>query len=219
MSFDIHTHNLLSSKYSVRNVIVGKETIPEGKSYSLGIHPWYTEEPKLLLQNLESELKKKDKHLIFIGECGLDKIRGEGISVQKELFESQVYLSEKYEKPLIIHCVKAFNEIINTKKKLKPVQPWIIHGFNRKMTIAKSLIENGCYLSFGYKFLKTQNGAEVLKSVPMSKVFFETDDNLANTIEEVYNLASEILQINIKTLIKKIEKNVCQVTGWKEPNY
>jgi Tat protein secretion system quality control protein TatD with DNase activity len=75
------------------------------------------------------------------------------------------------------------------------------------------------YLSFGGEFLKTKNGVEVLKHTPISKVFFETDDNLAITIEEVYILASEILQINTKTLTKKIEKNLCQVTGWKEPNY
>ncbi len=216
---DIHTHNQRAYKKSILNVIVGKDAIPEDRDYSLGIHPWSVEEGELLLQDMERALKKEDKHLVFIGECGIDRIKGGAMRSQEELFESQVFLSEKYHKPLMIHCVKAYNEVIHIKKKLNPTQPWVVHGFNRKGTIAKTLLENGFYLSFGYNFLKTQNGVEVLKNTPISKVFFETDDNLSVTIEEVYNLASEILQINIKTLIKKIEKNVCQVTGWKEPNY
>lgn len=218
MFFDIHTHNTLSSKHSVLNVVLGKDVIPEGRNYSMGIHPWYINNPELLLCKLENELKNKNKHFVFIGESGLDKTQGGAMNNQEDLLRAQIYFSEKYQKPLILHCVKAFNEIIGMKKNINPSQPWIIHGFNRKSTIAKSLLDSGCYLSFGYNFLQTPNGKKVLQNTPITKVFFETDDNLAFTIKDVYILASEILQLNIEILIKKIENNVCQITGWKDLN-
>jgi TatD DNase family protein len=76
------------------------------------------------------EEKLKDENCFALGECGLDKITASDFELQKVVFKKQIQLSEKHQKPLIIHCVKAHQELIEIKKELKPKQVWIFHGFN-----------------------------------------------------------------------------------------
>ena len=61
----------------------------------------------------------KDASCLALGECGLDKKVQTPLDLQQEVFERQLTLAEKYKKPVIIHCVAAFQELIAIKKKLK----------------------------------------------------------------------------------------------------
>lgn len=218
MFIDIHTHKNKEKPESVYNVILGRDIIIQKGWFSLGVHPWYLENYEKQLIVLKLMLRKGDQNFVFIGECGLDKLIDVDIALQIKVFELQIELSEKYRKPLVIHCVKFYNELLKLKKEMKPTQYWIIHGFNRKKSIADSLLANGFCLSFGIKYLKTSNGKEVLKNMSLQQLFFETDDDIDVSIEEVYNLASEILQIELEELKIQIKKNLWKVTGWKEQN-
>jgi len=213
MFIDIHSHQLNSASNSVFNSIVNRNIIPTEKWFSLGIHPWYIDEVNQQFIILEIELKKNNSNFLFIGECGLDKVKGSEYSKQEEVFRKQIAFSEKYKKPLIIHCVKAFNELIKLKKELSPTQLWVVHGFNRKSSIAKSLLEEGMFISFGLSSLKSSNGKEVLEKTALNKMFFETDDDNTSSIEEVYILASEILKVDIEILKNTIKDNLWQIIG------
>ncbi len=219
MCIDIHTHHPKADKSSVYNVVLGQDKIPSNGFYSVGIHPWFSRAGNKLLEQLKQELNQSNKQLLFIGECGLDKLKGVSFPKQQNLFLQQVLLSEEYEKPLLIHCVKSYNELIRIKKEISPKQQWIVHGFNRKVSVAEMLLAENMYLSLGLRFLKTQQGVSVLKRIPLSKLFFETDDDSFSSIEEVYILASEILQVSKTKLKQQIGKNLCRVIGWKELNF
>ena len=56
-------------------------------------------------------------------EAGLDKLASADILLQKEVLIRQILLSESVGKPLVIHCVKAFNELIELKKRYRPQMP------------------------------------------------------------------------------------------------
>lgn len=220
MFIDIHTHICTKKNMSIFNVIAGKDTPPKGNWFSIGIHPWYSNlDINNLVKNINRELKINNEKLLFIGECGLDKVKGIEFKKQEEIFISQIEISEKHNKPLIIHCVKSYNELLYIKKTLNPKQNWIVHGFNRKETIAKELIDKGMYLSFGYSFLKTKTGKKVLKTTPLNRFFLETDNNIEANIEEVYILASRILDIDLYFLKSNIKENLWKVIGLKEQNY
>lgn len=219
MFIDIHTHDSKSNKNSIYNVVLGKDTVPKTGWYSIGVHPWYLEGAKKKLKAFESTLDTNNPNLVFVGECGLDKMIATDLALQEIVFKAQIELSEKYKKPLTVHCVKAFNELIQIKRVVNPIQTWIIHGFNRTGTIASSVLKEGFYLSFGYKYLKTEIGKEVLKTTPIEKIFFETDNNTSFSIEEVYILGAEILQVELEQLKIQIKKNLWKVTGWKEQSY
>ena len=93
-----------------------------------------------------------DPSVIALGEAGLDKSIDAPLSLQTEVFTEQVKLSEAFRKPLVIHCVKAWDELLAVKKDLNPQMPWVIHGFRGNDILAEQLIRKGLYLSFGMKF-------------------------------------------------------------------
>ena len=89
---------------------------------------------------------------IAIGEAGFDKLRGPSPELQRKVFEEQVAISEELKKPVVIHCVRAWDELLAVHKKLKPKMPWLIHGFRGNTELAAQLLSKGMYLSFWFDF-------------------------------------------------------------------
>ena len=143
--FNAHTH-LSNTTTSIYNLIVGKNNSTSG-FFSAGIHPWYINESKTQFEELL--VLVKNQKCLAIGECGLDKLCSSPFGQQMEVFKKQIELAEKLQKPLIIHCVKAFDELLKIKKSSKTGVPWVIHGFNQKNEMAKQLLAQGFYFSFG----------------------------------------------------------------------
>ena len=122
------------------------------------------------------------------------------MSIQEAVFERHILLSEKYCKPLVIHCVKAFSELVAIKKKHRPTQRWIVHGFANNINIANMLLAEGIVLSFGKNlFNPRSNATKVLPRVSDMSFFLETDDNDIS-IKDIYAKAAEILGWEINKL-------------------
>jgi TatD DNase family protein len=179
-------------------------------NYSIGIHPWHIK-GDTILSNLEI-LKSKllDKKCLAVGECGLDKRIEIPMDSQQIVFENQLLLAEYYKKPVIIHCVAAFHELISIKKNKKITVPMIVHGFSKNSIIASQLIENGFYLSFGKALIQNPDLETVFQSIPNERIFLETDTT-SNEIQEVYALAAKYKKLEINTLKEIIEENFNRV--------
>ena len=136
----------------------------------------------------------------------MDKLIAVDFELQKEVFKKQIQLSEKYKKPLIIHCVKAHQEIIEIKKEVNPKQVWILHGFNKNKQLAESLLKNGIILSFGSAIIKNKKLQEVLVELPISSLLLETDASELE-IQEIYQKASEIKNSSLIDLQVAIYQN------------
>ena len=175
-------------------------------NYSIGIHPWYIDETRLAtdLQIIEEKLKLSE--CLALGECGLDKRIEVPMALQIEVFEKQIALAEKYQKPLVLHLVAAFDELIEIKKRLKVSVPIVIHGFSKSEQLAKQLIDNGFYLSFGKYLLRNKEMEAVFKSIPNDKFFLETD-TIEETLEEVYQKAALCKTISVEELQEMVKKN------------
>ncbi|MEN2415935.1 TatD family hydrolase [Flavobacterium mesophilum] len=174
--------------------------------YSIGIHPWYISD-----ERLESDLKIIEEKLqiencLAIGECGLDKRIEQPFENQVLVFEKQLILAEKYKKPVVIHCVAAFQEVIEIKKKLKISVPMIIHGFSKNSQLANQLIAAGFYVSFGKYLLRNPELKSVFQNVPNDKFLLETD-TIEEGIQQVYDLASKYKEMNLKELQEIISSN------------
>jgi len=159
---DFHTHQAPTDTVtSVRSLLLSEfERITEHDLFSIGIHPWYTEGIEFENQFAELELLLKRNNVIALGEIGLDKHRGAPIEKQIELFERQVQIAEKYRKPVVIHCVRAWSELLESRKRIKPSTPWAIHGFRGQSELAKMLLNAGIYLSFGPETLNASEGLQ-----------------------------------------------------------
>jgi TatD DNase family protein len=204
--FDAHTHSLSSGK----NVFSILNTYPNSldftQPFSIGIHPWFLNKEKIEEHLLIVESKLHHKNCLAIGECGLDKMIAIDFELQKEVFKKQIQLSEKYTKPLIIHCVKAHQEIIKIKKEVNPKQVWIVHGFNKNKQLAESFIKNGIILSFGAAIIQNIKLQKVFLELPILSILLETDASEFE-IQEIYQKASEIKNSSLEDLQEVIRQN------------
>ena len=217
---NIHTHFATSDKnvFSIQNFtqnewenaafVIARNEATEGWHFaSVGIHPWF-----LTKENGEKDLETlaellKNPNVLAFGECGLDKLKGESLDLQTLFFEAQISLAEAVQKPLIIHCVRAFNEIIAVKKRLKPSVPLVIHGFNKNEIVLAELLKNGFYISIGHAILR---GSDKFKksvlTIPVDRLFFETDDKDV-AIEDIYEAYCELTKTDLNNLKSVIYKN------------
>ncbi|MBO4596443.1 MAG: TatD family hydrolase [Bacteroidaceae bacterium] len=204
--YDIHTHSNChyENVISVRNVFVSNSIPAELPTlYSASVHPWYVRSDwKKLLEDNIGMIEQS----AFIGECGLDKLRSHlDMDEQILLFSEMAQIAERMGKPMIIHCVKAFAELLAVHKQIKPSVPWIIHGFRGKPQQLNQLISKGMYISFGINF-----NAESLVLCPTDKILFETDE-YGGSVLDVYRKASEVTHIPLETLVQFIAHNYLEV--------
>ncbi|UUV20550.1 TatD family hydrolase [Paenimyroides aestuarii] len=201
MYYNIHTHHFSNNNEIVELVNqYPNEINTELPHFTVGIHPWYINEENFLNDMAAIEHAIHLPNFKAVGECGLDKRITTSIEIQKKIVIPQLLLAEKHKKPVILHCVAAYQEIIEIKKDLKLTIPMIIHGFSKNSQVAESLVNNGFYLSFGKYLLQNPDLEMVLKTIPLNRLFFETD-MIDQTIFEVYSKAKSVLNINLEPII------------------
>ncbi|NMM50192.1 TatD family hydrolase [Marinigracilibium pacificum] len=213
-SFNIHSHDYPDQEYQNKVIyqVMAHEydSLPDLPLVSVGIHPWYINEQDVEKQWLKVEEWANSPTVKAIGESGLDYNIETDKTVQEEIFIKHIELSEKLKKPLIIHCVKAHNELIRIRKKTKAKQQWIIHGVNQKLNSLIPLIERDIILSFGQAMLiEKSNARKIIRELGPGSYLFETDDSKNETINEIYSTASRILNKNIDQLTLEI-KYLCE---------
>lgn len=162
---------------------------------SVGLHPWHLGHDWQTQFHLLSKLAV-EKRVMLIGEAGLDKVCRTGFTLQQEVFRCQALLAGKIGKPLIIHCVKAWQEIVALHTELRPSVPWIIHGFRGKPELAKELLQHGFHLSFGEHF-----NFESVIITPLERLCTETDESKLD-IETIYWKLAQAKGITVEELLK-----------------
>ena len=181
---DFHTHQVPADQ-DVVAVVDGRDT--------WGVHPWKADEA-FAVPDLSGKLA--------IGECGLDGLRGPSMEVQEKVFMQQIALSEELEKPLIIHCVKAFDQVLRLRKELKPKQSWMLHGFRGKPQQLHSLLDAGFFVGFGF-----QHNEESLRACPIERMLLETDADEGHPICELYNNVAGKRGLEVTTLCELMAEN------------
>jgi TatD DNase family protein len=174
---------------------------------SMGLHPWHVSENWQMQIKKISEALPLHPNILAIGEAGLDKAVAVPYELQTRAFTEQLALAEAHRKPMIIHCVRSYSEMLAIRKKSDVSLPWIFHWFNADRQIAHELIRKNCYLSFGHmQFHEKSKAFDVLPSLPAECIFFETDD-AGYKIQEVYAKAADLRKVEVPDLIKQIMSN------------
>lgn len=213
---DIHTHQIPFSEgdFFIRNLFPSDEMplLPPGGFYSVGLHPWFitnNHDHKTQLSELRSRVLLPE--VVAIGECGLDKLANTESQLQLEVFISQCRIAEDVNKPVIIHCVKSYNEIFHLKRKLKPTVPWILHGYHGNGMITGQLVPLGFYFSLGKMFLHDEEEAQqIAGNIPPGQLFFETDE-WKKPVGDVYRRYAQIRGIGEEELKEQIMWNFREV--------
>ena len=185
---NLHTHHPLYS---------GEATI-----HTAGLHPWHvTQEWHKVLASLD--MIGTDA----VGECGLDRLCDTPYELQKEAFRAQIELSESLHKPLILHCVRAMDDVLLLKRTTR--QPWVWHGFRGKPAQLHQLLHHGFYISFAFRY-----NEESLRQCPVDRLFLETDD-INMPIAPLYTKVAAHLGITEECLCQHLWKNLHHLVGMK----
>ena len=192
--------SLMASEYPPDDIEYGH--------YSVGFHPYnvgkFDEQDTLNKVRLSTE----NPNVFAIGEIGLDKSIDVPMDVQKRIFEKQVDIAEFSDLPVILHVVRAFNEMIEFMKAHNPSVPMIIHGYNGNKEMAADLVKAGFLISFGEAIaMENSKVIEACKEVPLDRMFLETDEGEMD-IREVYFTAAELKEVSLDQLRLQIVENV-----------
>jgi TatD DNase family protein len=211
---DVHTHCIKrNSSLQLINVFAQNLPLPSEVNHcSVGIHPWHlksinNEECLMLMEQAMNQ-----KNVLAVGECGLDRSIDMPFVWQERYFIKQAAMAEKHSKPLIIHCVRAFPDLITLKKKLKATVPWIIHGFTANEQTTKQLLKHNFYFSIGEASLTHPTKKEALLLIPPNRLFLETDDREL-PVSNIYSLASRLLNLEEEALESIILVNFKHLFG------
>ena len=128
---------------------------------------------------------------------------------QLRIFEGQLRLAEAAGKPVVLHCVKAFEETMRLLKQFR-LRAVIFHGFIGSPEQAARAVAAGYYLSFGPRSLRSPRTVRALGSIPTQRLFLETDDAPA-TIESVYATAARLLGMPLDRLKETIYNNYLHI--------
>lgn len=208
---DLHTHNLRPDDdvISVYNLLLNQTSdIPAGP-FSAGLHPWHADLlTSELLSNKLDQLVKYNQMLAF-GETGLDTLCGVPLPLQQEMFELHLQKAIAYKKPLIIHCVKAWEEVIDMTSNYQVIK--ILHGYNGSPELTGRLVKAGFCFSVGKAIM---NPASKIHSsislIPTDSLFCETDTSDIS-IQMIYRIISEGLHLKEEQLKKIIFGNYSQL--------
>ena len=139
----------------------------QGVFASVGLHPIHVED-EVFDYDKYKELAKKAK---AIGEIGLDYWHKPKETLeQKDLLSQQIKLAQELNLPIIFHCRKAHDEMIEMLDNEKGV----IHCFTGKYSQAKKYLEKGLYLGFNGIIFK-HDVSETIKKMPLDRMLIETD--------------------------------------------
>lgn len=210
---DVHTHHISLAENSGKAIVslsMSEESFRSSLSVclknhipvSVGLHPWGVEADWQSFMNDELRVLLSSRQVLAVGEAGLDKIRGGLWEWQLAAFRAQIELAEEVGKPLLIHCVKAIDEIIHLRRDYSPNVPWIIHGFRGKKEQAIQLIEKGFYLSFGEYYHE-----EALRVCPTDRLLMETDESPID-IHALYVRAAQIKEMDVEAFRNQIKRTV-----------
>jgi TatD DNase family protein len=207
---DIHTHGsiLTSGQFAVENIMIHEGRVPDdsASAFSVGIHPWFLS-GKEMEEHLERLVElASDQRVVAIGEAGYDRRRGPDMQLQQRAFEEQAKLAGELGKPLMIHCVRGWDELWASKLRLKPAVPWIVHGFNGSVEQAGQLVSGGMYLSLWVKSVLNGSLDRVIAEVPAEKIFLETD-GFETDLHALYERAAEAAGKPFDEFAEKIREN------------
>lgn len=199
--FDFHHHHR-DGRAGIYNL--EPESSSSVGKFSVGIHPNRIVEGKLELPD-DFITTAQLTECVAIGECGLDSRVKIPEKQQISIFVQQIQLANELKKPLIIHCVNRYPEVIRCVSKSTTRKA--LHGFNKNENIARLLLEAGFYLSFGSALLRNVSLQNIFKNCPAHTFLLETDDS-EQDIAKLYTLAAELRKASEETVLQQVYENL-----------
>lgn len=144
---------------------------------SFGLHPWKVNEVRpQWREELENLLRRFPE--AGVGEVGLDRwIRGHDVEAQSRCFRIQLEMARRHDRPLSIHCLRAWGHLQEYLEQTEPIPAFLLHSFSGPSEMIDVLVKHGAYFSIsGYFFRPDKaNKLKVFENIPDERILLETD--------------------------------------------
>jgi TatD DNase family protein len=188
---------------------------------ALGLHPWYVMERSAeWLDKLEEILKKNPASCV--GEIGLDHCLGrDTFAVQESVFIDQLRLSAKLNRPVSIHCRKAFGRMLGILKEHSDIRiSGAIHSYSGPPDLVPAIINAGLHISFSgsLTFPNSKRAHASAAIVPADRLLVETDSpdikpfGCASFVNEPANIVFVIEKL---AEIRKVSVEEIELCCWE----
>ncbi len=201
INFHTHKQSISDGVRTVYNQLLHEETDLPKQLYSAGLHPWHAD--KLTASELSRilDLHRSSLNLVALGETGLDRVCKIPIQLQQDIFELQLNKAVIMNLPVIIHCVKAWEEMLAITRHYHI--PMVLHGYNGSDQLTENLVKRGFYFSVGPLILNPNSKiSHSINHIPPSALFCETDDSDIS-IQSIYHAVSDKVKM-AETDLKRI---------------
>lgn len=190
---NIHTHNPAMTEITIRTA---------------GIHPYdVASADATRLEAIEREAAEADA----VGEIGLDFACDVSREEQERVFRVQLSIAERLQKPVVLHCVRAFEPTMAMLDGVR-LPAVIFHGFIGSPEQARRAVARGYYLSFGERTFRSPKSIEAMRSTPLSHLFVENDES-PTPIAELYERIATLLGIETQVLEAQVAENFERIFG------
>jgi TatD DNase family protein len=146
-------------------------------SPAFGIHPWHAHTAADgWFGRLEVLLEKHPQ--ASIGECGLDQwVASPPLEIQRPVFLAQLRLARGMNRPVTIHCLRAWGALFGVFSEEPPPPRFLMHSYGGSIETARRLLPLGARFSFSGHFLHERKAAarEVFRQLPRERILLETD--------------------------------------------
>lgn len=168
-----------------------------------GLHPWYID--NLVDVGNKLRILVKQYQPDFIGEIGLDYLKPNK-DLQQFVFKEQLKIALEFNLPVIIHCVRAYNDVLMLLKRQK-INCGIIHAFNDRASTAKQFTDLGFLLGIGSLITKESKIAKDIKNININHIVFESDSPFMPTFNKSYSEIKDTF-LYAQIAAKKLELNL-----------
>jgi TatD DNase family protein len=204
---DFHTHSQREQNEIIEVISLHPGKIKNKKYYTIGFHPWWTLEILSVDQlNTIKTAFLDDPFCLGLGEFGLDNLKGAPLELQEAIFEQQLTIANEVNAPVVLHCVRAFDRLLRMKHTIGRT-PWVVHGFVRNKTLAKQILDKGIYLSVAPHGQMNAVFEEMLKYVPLDRIFIETDSETSFNISQRYCIFAALRNLPVEEIQEQLYTN------------
>jgi len=189
----------ISSALSKKDVNWHIESELKNMYWTAGIHPFYKEQNKITMDDLENLCS--EKRIIAVGEIGLDR-RSSDKTEQEKILLDQLDLARQYDLPVVFHIVKSYYEMYSLLKKNFPKVRGILHSFSGSKEIFEIFKQFDLAFALGGKISSSKKNYDLIQRILKWGFFsFETDapfqkpDYIDSEINDLENMSSIIDRI------------------------
>ncbi len=144
---------------------------------AFGIHPWEADGVAVGWQDRLTEILKIYPHS-SVGECGIDRwVDHPSLDSQLPVFLDQLRIARELDRPITIHCLKAWGPLMDAFAREAPPSRFLMHSYSGSAEFARELIPLGAYFSFSGYFLHERKSKmlDVFRELPPERILLETD--------------------------------------------